>query len=115
MLSFSWQIATAFLIKSFGTHERSVCLPGSTPCSNRDEYLFFDSKHVTEAANCAFAHLCINRTISQEKHGSEETLNDSITVLRWPGGADQVHVLHGLLPPQNFDQKLICEQATAEE
>ncbi|KAL7200144.1 hypothetical protein ACSBR2_022282 [Camellia fascicularis] len=39
------------------------CPPNATPCSNRDEYLFFDGAHTSQVANLEFALLCANATI----------------------------------------------------
>ncbi|GMQ02209.1 hypothetical protein CsSME_00048551 [Camellia sinensis var. sinensis] len=39
------------------------CPPNTTPCSNRDEYLFFDGAHTSQVANLEFALLCANATI----------------------------------------------------
>ncbi|KAL7200140.1 hypothetical protein ACSBR2_022280 [Camellia fascicularis] len=39
------------------------CPPNAPPCSNRDEYLFFDGAHTSQVANLEFALLCTNATI----------------------------------------------------
>ncbi|XP_028052269.1 GDSL esterase/lipase At1g71691-like [Camellia sinensis] len=31
-----------------------ACIPNSTPCDNRCQYLFFDDSHTSEFANCIF-------------------------------------------------------------
>ncbi|GAB4845095.1 hypothetical protein Ancab_038501 [Ancistrocladus abbreviatus] len=33
-----------------------TCLPGTTPCPNRNQYVFWDAYHTTEAANSILAH-----------------------------------------------------------
>lgn len=35
---------------AYGVEEKGQCIPGSTPCSNRNEYVFWDEFHPTEAA-----------------------------------------------------------------
>ncbi|KAI3473550.1 hypothetical protein Pfo_031208 [Paulownia fortunei] len=41
---------------------KQLCLPNSVPCSNRDEYVFWDYAHFTQAANRVLAHLVYNST-----------------------------------------------------
>ncbi|GFP79720.1 GDSL esterase/lipase at1g71250 [Phtheirospermum japonicum] len=35
---------------------KPVCLPDAEPCFNREQYLFWDSAHPTQAANRNFAY-----------------------------------------------------------
>lgn len=42
------------------TETSGHCVPGNVPCSNRDEYLFWDSFHPTEAATLISANIAYN-------------------------------------------------------
>ncbi|KAK6150664.1 hypothetical protein DH2020_015596 [Rehmannia glutinosa] len=41
---------------------KPLCVPNAEPCFNRDEYLFWDEAHPTQAANQIFAHRTFDNT-----------------------------------------------------
>ncbi|KAK4417459.1 GDSL esterase/lipase [Sesamum alatum] len=41
---------------------KGACLPNTVPCSNRDEFIFWDDAHPTQAANWILANLIYNNT-----------------------------------------------------
>lgn len=53
------------------TTAKGQCTPGQIPCSNRNQYVFFDNFHPTEVANMAIARRSYNVLLPTDSYPTD--------------------------------------------